>query len=123
MTSAIATAARVAAAGISGLAFVGVVGVAGAGTAQATPQDCVVEKGLFDASAVCQADGGSNYVLHLDCVGLYAGPAFPIYNIGPYKVLSYPFTPSGQRTTAACTGMGPGVFAFATNAYVEIYNG
>ncbi|MFE3754529.1 hypothetical protein ACFXO9_09505 [Nocardia tengchongensis] len=79
-------------------------------------------KGIFDASAVCAPDGGSNYVLHLDCVGLYASGPFPLYAVGPYKVLSYPFTPSGERVSAGCTGMGPGVFAVATNAYVEIYN-
>ncbi|MEV4126621.1 hypothetical protein [Nocardia sp. NPDC049707] len=119
MSRSFAVAARVAAAGISGLAFTAVVG---SGTAQAAPQDCTVEKGLFDASAFCQRDGGSNYVLHLDCVGLYASGPFPLYAVGPYKVLSYPFTPSGERTTVGCTGMGPGVFALATNAYVEIYN-
>lgn len=112
-------AARVAAVGISGLGFAAVVGT---GSAQAAPQDCTVTKGLMDASAVCGPDGGSNYVLHLDCVGLYASGPFPLYAIGPYKVLSYPFTPSGERVSVGCTGMGPGVFALATNAYVEIYN-
>ncbi|MFJ4656919.1 hypothetical protein ACIP5Y_37125 [Nocardia sp. NPDC088792] len=111
--------AQIAAVAISGF---GLAAIAGAGTAQAAPQDCAVSKGLFDASAVCQPDGGSNYVLHLDCVGFYASGPFPLYSIGQYKVLSYPFTPSGQRTTAACTGMGPGVVAIATNAFVEIYN-
>lgn len=111
--------ARVAAASITGLGFVAVIG---SGSAQAAPQDCSVTKGIFDASAVCAPDGGSNYVLHLDCVGLYASGPFPLYAVGPYKVLSYPFTPSGERVSAGCTGMGPGVFAVATNAYVEIYN-
>ncbi|WP_309230476.1 hypothetical protein [Nocardia sp. SYP-A9097] len=104
---------------ISGLSFAAVVG---SGSAQAAPQDCTVTRGAFDASAVCGPDGGSNYVLHLDCVGLYASGPFPMYAIGPYKVLSYPFTPSGERISAGCRGMGPGVFALATNAYVEIYN-
>lgn len=120
MKKSIGIAARVATVAVSGLGFAAVLG---SGTAQAAPQDCQVQKGLFDASTVCQPDGGSNYVLHLDCVGLYASGPFPLYAIGPYKVLSYPFTPNGDRITAACTGMGPGVFAVATNAYVEVYNG
>ncbi|MFF2556478.1 hypothetical protein ACFVUS_36105 [Nocardia sp. NPDC058058] len=78
-------------------------------------------RGVFDASAVCGPDGGSSYVLHLDCVGLYPGGPFPLYTVGPYRVLSYPFTPSGERVSVGCTGMGPGVFAVATNAYVEVY--
>ncbi|MGW4119729.1 hypothetical protein [Nocardia sp. NPDC004711] len=119
MKRSLSVAGRVAIAGISGLGFAAVVG---SGTAQAAPQDCTVTKGVFDASAVCRPDGGSNYVLHLDCVGLYASGPFPLYAVGPYKVLSYPFTPSGDRITAACTGTGPGVFAVATNAFVEIYN-
>ncbi|MFD5177903.1 TetR/AcrR family transcriptional regulator [Nocardia sp. NPDC058379] len=112
--------ARVAAAGVCGLAFVAVVG---SGTAQAAPQDCRVERDFFGASATCQPDGGSNYVLHLDCFGFYANGPFPMYTIGSYTVLSYPFEPSGQRISAACTGMGPGVVAAATNAYVEVYRG
>ncbi|MFC8530205.1 hypothetical protein [Nocardia sp. NPDC057227] len=95
----------------------------GAGPAQAAPQNCAVERTLLDASATCQPDGGSGYVLHVDCFGLYASGPFPLYAIGPYPVLSYPFTPEGQRVTAGCTGMGPGVVAVVTNAYVEVYNG
>ncbi|MGV9720962.1 hypothetical protein [Nocardia beijingensis] len=120
MRNVITAAVRVAAAGISGLAFVAVVG---SGTAQAAPQDCVVERDLFGASATCQPDGGSNYVLHVDCFGLYASGPFPQYGVGSYQALSYPFTPTGQRITTGCTGMGPGVVAVATNAYVEIYRG
>ncbi|WP_223518565.1 MULTISPECIES: hypothetical protein [Nocardia] len=120
MKKTIVAAARVAAAGVSGLAFVAIVG---SGTAQAAPQDCAVQRDLSGASATCQPDGGSNYVLHVDCVGLYASGPFPLYGIGPYQALSYPFTPNGQRITTGCTGMGPGVFAVATNAYVEIYRG
>ncbi|MGK8486065.1 hypothetical protein [Nocardia asiatica] len=120
MKKTIVAAARVAAAGVSGFAFVAIVG---SGTAQAAPQDCVVERDLFGASATCQPDGGSNYVLRVDCVGLYASGPFPLYGIGPYQALSYPFTPNGQRITTGCTGMGPGVFAVATNAYVEIFRG
>ncbi|MEV6767489.1 hypothetical protein AB0N05_02545 [Nocardia sp. NPDC051030] len=104
---------------ITGLGFAAVIG---SGSAQAAPQDCTVTKGIFDASAVCAPDGGSNYVLHLDCVGLYGNGPFPLMTIGSYKVLSYPFTPSGQRTSVGCTGVGPGILAVATNAYVEIYN-
>lgn len=118
MKKTIAVAARVAAAGITGLAFVAVIG---SGSAQGAPQDCAVSRGLFDASATCQPDGGSNYVLHLDCFGLYGSGPFPVMSVGTYKVLSYPFTPDGGRVTAACTGMGPGMLAVATNAYVEVY--
>ncbi|AYF73439.1 hypothetical protein D7D52_05715 [Nocardia yunnanensis] len=120
MNKSLSIAARVATVAISGLGFAAVMGP---GTAQAAPQDCQVQKGLFDATATCAADGGSNYVLHLDCVGLYASGPFPLYAVGSYKVLSYPFTPSGASTTVACTGMGPGVLAVATNAFVEVYNG
>ncbi|GGL01866.1 hypothetical protein [Nocardia jinanensis] len=120
MKETIVAAARVAAAGVSGLAFVAIVG---SGAAQAAPQDCVVQRDLSGASATCGPDGGSNYVLHVDCFGLYASGPFPLYGIGPYSALSYPFTPNGQRITAGCTGMGPGVVAVATNAYVEIYRG
>ncbi|RMI32758.1 hypothetical protein EBN03_12475 [Nocardia stercoris] len=97
--------------------------IIGSGAAQAAPQDCVVERDLLGAAATCQPDGGSNYVLHVDCFGLYAGAFFPQYNIGSYQVLSYPFTPTGQRVATGCTGVGPGVAAVATNAYVEIYQG
>lgn len=120
MKKTITAAARVAAAGVSGLAFVAVIG---SGSAQAAPQDCAVQRDLFGASAVCQPDGGSNYVLHVDCFGLYASGPFPSYGVGAYKILSYPFTPDGQRISTACTGVGPGVVALATNAYVEIYQG
>lgn len=120
MKKTVVTAARVAAAGLSGLAAVAVIG---SGSAQAAPQDCSVQRDLFGASATCQPDGGSNYVLHLDCLGLYASGPFPLYAIGSYPVLSYPFTPEGQRITAGCTGMGPGVVAVVTNAYVEVYRG
>ncbi|MFQ6398173.1 hypothetical protein ACLMAJ_32625 [Nocardia sp. KC 131] len=120
MTRTIAAAARVAAAGVFGLGFVAIVG---SGAAQAAPQDCVVERDLVGASATCQPDGGENYVLHLDCFGLRSTGPFPMYGIGPYTQLSYPFTPTGQRTTVACTGVGPGLIAVATNAYVEIYRG
>ncbi|NUP29655.1 MAG: hypothetical protein HOQ44_23755 [Nocardia sp.] len=113
-------AARLAAAGVSGLAFVAIVG---SGAAGAAPQDCVVTKDLFGAAATCGPDGGTGYVLHVDCVGLYAAGPFPLYGVGPYYALSYPFTPSGQRITTGCTGMGPGVVAVATNAYVEVYRG
>lgn len=120
MKKTIVAAARVAAAGVSGVAFVAVIG---AGAAQAAPQDCVVERDLFGASAVCQPDGGSNYVLRVECVGLHATGPFPLYGIGPYHVLSYPFTPNGERVGAGCTGVGPGILAVTTNAYVEVYHG
>ncbi|MGW1741186.1 hypothetical protein ACWCPQ_20530 [Nocardia sp. NPDC001965] len=118
MKKTIASAARLATAGISGLAFVAIIG---SGTAQAAPQDCVVERDLFGASAICRPDGGSNYVLRVECLGLYANGPFPLYAIGPYHALSYPFTPSGERVTTGCTGAGPGVIAVTTNAYVEVY--
>ncbi|MFC4377333.1 hypothetical protein ACFO5K_24940 [Nocardia halotolerans] len=120
MKKAIVAAARVAAAGVSGLAAVAVIGT---GAAQAAPQDCVVQRDLFGASAVCQPDGGSNYVLKVECVGLYASGPFPMYAVGPYHTLSYPFTPEGQHISAGCTGMGPGIVAVTTNAYVEVYPG
>ncbi|WP_378734825.1 hypothetical protein [Nocardia brasiliensis] len=120
MRKAITAAARIAAAGASGLAFVAVIG---SSSAQAAPQDCTVERSLFGASAVCQPDGGTNYVLRVDCFGLHSTGPFPLYGVGPYSQLSYPFTPSGERITTACTGVGPGVVALATNAYVEIYRG
>ncbi|MEU4418621.1 hypothetical protein AB0G00_33020 [Nocardia salmonicida] len=118
MNKNLVAAARLAAAGISGLAFVAIIG---SGTAQAAPQDCVVERDFFGASAICQPDGGSNYVLRLECIGLYANGPFPLYAIGPYHTLSYPFTPVGERVATGCTGAGPGVVAVATNAYVEVY--
>ncbi|MGW6336582.1 hypothetical protein [Nocardia rhamnosiphila] len=120
MKKTISTAARLATAGISGLAFVAVIG---SGAAQAAPQDCVVERDLFGASAICRPDGGSNYVLRVECLGLYANGPFPLYAVGGYHTLSYPFTPSGERITTGCTGAGPGVVAVTTNAYVEVYQG
>ncbi|QIS16796.1 hypothetical protein [Nocardia arthritidis] len=120
MRRAIAATGRVAAAGLSGLAFVAVIG---SGAAQAAPQDCAVQRDIFSASAICQPDGGSNYVLHVDCVGVYASGPFPLYGIGSYYNLTYPFTPTGQRTSIGCTGTGPGVVGVVTNAYVEIYRG
>ncbi|WP_328391007.1 hypothetical protein [Nocardia sp. NBC_00416] len=120
MRNTVFAAARVAAAGLAGLSAVAIIG---SGAAQAAPQDCTVQRDIFGASATCRPDGGSNYVLHVDCVGLYASGPFPMYGVGPYPVLSYPFTPEGQRITTGCTGVGPGVVAIATNAYVEIYRG
>ncbi|MBF6178242.1 hypothetical protein [Nocardia otitidiscaviarum] len=120
MKKAIITAARLAVAGISGLALTAVVG---SGTAQAAPHDCVVERDLTGASAICLPDGGDNYVLRVECFGLHAAGPFPLYAVGPYHSLSYPFTPSGDRITASCTGAGPGLLAITTNAYVEIYRG
>ena len=120
MRQMIFAAARVVAAAVSGLACVA---IAGSGVATAGPRDCVVERDLFGASATCGPDGGSNYVLHVDCVGLYASGPFPLYAVGPYAVIGYPFTPRAQRVTTGCTGMGPGVVAVATNAYVEVYRG
>lgn len=119
MKQAIVAAARVAAAGFSGIAAVVLIGP---GSAQAAPQDCVVSRDLFGASATCQPDGGgSNYVLKVECFGLYANGPFPLYGVGPYTSLSYPFTPDGQRISTGCTGMGPGVVAVATNASVIYY--
>ncbi|WP_405159991.1 hypothetical protein OG203_26530 [Nocardia sp. NBC_01499] len=120
MRKTITAAARLAAAGVSGLAFVAIIG---SGTAQAAPQDCAVQRDIFGATATCQPDGGSNYVLHLDCFGLHGTGPFPLMGVGSYKILSYPFTPNGQPVTAGCTGAGPGLIAIATNAYVEIYRG
>lgn len=120
MKRALGTAARVAAAGITGLAAVAVIG---SGAARAAPQDCTVQRDLSGASAICGPDGGSNYVLRVDCFGLYASGPFPLYGIGSYTVRSYPFTPAGRHITTGCTGVGPGVLAVATNAYVEIYRG
>lgn len=120
MKKTIVAVARVATAGFSGLAAVAIIG---SGAAQAAPGDCIVERDLSGASATCQPDGGSSYVLHVDCFGLYARGPFPLYGVGSYPVLSYPFTPAGQRITTGCTGMGPGVIAVTTNAYVEIYRG
>lgn len=120
MKKTIVTAARVAAAGIAGLSCTAIIG---SGAAQAAPQDCVVERDLFGASAICHPDGGSNYVLRVECVGLYASGPFPLYAVGPYHTLSYPFTPSGDRITAGCTGAGPGIFAIATGAHVEVFRG
>ncbi|MFD6393184.1 hypothetical protein ACWF9G_00230 [Nocardia sp. NPDC055029] len=118
MKQAIVAAARVAAAGFSGIAAVAIIG---SGSAQAAPQDCVVQRDLFGASATCPPGGGDNYVLKVECVGLYANGPFPLYGIGPYSALSYPFAPAGQRVSTGCTGMGPGVVAVATNAYVIYY--
>ncbi|WP_282777730.1 MULTISPECIES: hypothetical protein [unclassified Nocardia] len=120
MKKAIINAARFAAAGMSGLALTAVIG---SGTAHAAPQDCVVERDLLGASAICRPDGGNNYVLRVECVGLHAAGPFPLYAIGPYHSLSYPFNPSGDRITAGCMGAGPGILAVTTNAYVEIYRG
>lgn len=119
MKKIIAAAARITAVA----SVLSVAAIAGQGTAGAAPQDCVVNRTLLDASAVCAPDGGSGYVLHVDCFGLYASGPFPLYGIGHYAALSYPFTPDGQRITTGCTGMGPGVAAVVTGAYVEVYRG
>ncbi len=118
MKKAMIAAAQAAALGVTGMAAMATLGV---GAAAAAPQDCAVQRDLTGASATCPADDGVEYVLHVDCFGLYASGPFPLYAIGPYVSKSYPFTPNGQQITAGCTGMGPGVVAVATNAYAEIY--
>ncbi|MFR9768411.1 hypothetical protein [Nocardia sp. SC052] len=51
--------------GVVGIPVPAFVAVAGSGPAQATPRDCVVERDLFSASAVCQPDEleGAEYIL------------------------------------------------------------
>ncbi|MEU1999502.1 hypothetical protein ABZ511_34160 [Nocardia gamkensis] len=120
MSSTTIAAARVAAAAVSVLGFATVIG---SGTAQAAPQDCVVTRDLFNASATCHdedAPPGREYTLVVECVGLHGVPnAFPLMAIGPYRgSWSGSFSPSGQGT-ASC--LGPTSIGTTTNAYVAIY--
>lgn len=50
MRNAIVVAARATAAVVSGLAFTAIIG---SGTAQADPQDCVIQRDAFSATATC----------------------------------------------------------------------
>ncbi|MGY2114460.1 hypothetical protein ACW9HR_11135 [Nocardia gipuzkoensis] len=121
MRRAFVAAARLGVAGASGLAFVA---IAASGSAQAAPQDCVIERDVFSASAICPPDdglGGAEYVLRVECVGVYSSGPFPLYAVGPYTQLSYPFIPNGQRTTTGCMNWGPGLVGVVTNTYAEIY--
>lgn len=113
-------ATRVAIGAVSVLGFAAVIG---SGTAQAAPQDCVVTRDLFGATAACHDTGtpaGREYTLVVECVGLHGVPnAFPLMAIGPYRgSWSGSFAPSGQGT-ATC--LGPTSVGTATNAYVAIY--
>ncbi|MEU5763936.1 hypothetical protein [Nocardia sp. NPDC047648] len=120
MSSTTIAAARVAAAAVSVLGFATVIG---SGAAQAAPQDCVVTRDLFNATATCHdedAPPGREYTLVVECVGLHGVPnAFPLMAIGPYRgSWSGSFSPSGQGT-ASC--LGPTSIGTTTNAYVAIY--
>jgi hypothetical protein len=120
MSSTTIAAARVTAAAVSVLGFATVIG---SGTAQAAPQDCVVTRDLFTATATCHdedAPPGREYTLVVECVGLHGVPnAFPLMAIGPYRgSWSGSFSPSGQGT-ASC--LGPTSIGTTTNAYVAIY--
>ncbi|MFI5777479.1 hypothetical protein [Nocardia sp. NPDC051570] len=113
-------AARVTVAAVSTL---GLAAAIGSGTAQATPQDCVVTRDLISAKATCHdndAPVGREYALIIECVGLHGIPnAFPFMDIGPYEgSWSGSFSPSGQGT-ASC--LGPTSIGTATNAHVAIY--
>ncbi|QIS11380.1 hypothetical protein [Nocardia arthritidis] len=113
-------AARVAVGAVSVLGFAAVIG---SGTAEAAPQDCVVTRDLFGATATCHdtdAPAGREYALIVECVGLHGIPnAFPLMAIGPYEgSWSGSFAPTGQGT-ASC--LGPTSIGTATNAYVAIY--
>lgn len=120
MSSTTIAAARVTAAAVSVLGFATVIG---SGTAQAAPQDCVVTRDLFTATATCHdedAPPGREYTLVVECVGLHGVPnAFPLMAIGSYRgSWSGSFSPSGQGT-ASC--LGPTSIGTTTNAYVAIY--
>ncbi len=120
MTRTTLTAGRVAVGVLSALGFVSVVG---AGTAGAAPQDCVVTRDLFSATATCNdtdAPAGREYSLIIECVGLHADPtALPLVAFGPYEgSWNGSFAPTGQGT-ATCSG--PVSIGAATNAYVAIY--
>ncbi|MGY2061482.1 hypothetical protein ACW9HQ_41970 [Nocardia gipuzkoensis] len=120
MRSTTIAAARVTAAAVSVLGFTAVIG---SGTAQAAPQDCVVTRDLFGATAACHDDdapAGREYTLIVECVGLHGIPnAWPLMAIGPYRgSWGGSFAPSGQ---GAATCLGPSSIGTATNAYVAIY--
>ncbi|MEU1550071.1 hypothetical protein [Nocardia sp. NPDC005745] len=120
MSSTTIAAARVTAAAVTVLGFATVIG---SGTAQAAPQDCVVTRDLFNATATCHdedAPPGREYTLVVECVGLHGVPnAFPLMAIGPYRgSWGGSFSPSGQGT-ASC--LGPTSIGTTTNAYVAIY--
>lgn len=120
MRSTTIAAARIAVAAGSVLGFATVLG---SGVANAAPQDCVVTRDLFGATAVCHdtdAPPGREYALIVECVGLHGVPnAFPLMAIGPYRgSWSGSFAPSG-RGSASC--LGPTSIGTVTNAYVAIY--
>ncbi|WP_245675985.1 hypothetical protein [Nocardia niwae] len=119
------SAAAVARLGVGAVSGLACVAIAGTGPAQGAPQDCVVEREIFSASATCPGDGvadGAEYVLRVECVGVYSSGPFPLYAVGTYIQLSYPFTPNGQRTTTGCMNWGPGLLGVVTNASVESYH-
>ncbi|MFI5539297.1 hypothetical protein ACIA5H_23205 [Nocardia sp. NPDC051900] len=58
----------------------------------------------------------------MECVGIYSSGPFPLYAVGSYVQLSYPFTPNGQHTTTGCMNWGPGLVGVVGNAVVEIYH-
>lgn len=68
-----------------------------------------------------QSESAPSTSLGWNVSGVYSSGPFPLYAVGPYTQLSYPFTPSGQRTTTGCMNWGPGLVGVVTNAYAEIY--
>ncbi|MFE4502375.1 hypothetical protein ACFRFQ_21195 [Rhodococcus sp. NPDC056743] len=117
-------AARVTATVVSGLALAATIG---SGTAQADPQDCVVERNVFSAMATCHdtdAPPGREYALIVDCWGIHGIPnAFPFYAIGPYSQSSPSFVPTGRGTGGCSTNWGvPSLnVGVVTNAHVQVY--
>ncbi|WP_236567044.1 hypothetical protein [Nocardia sp. CY41] len=119
MRRAAAAVARLGVGAVTGLACVAITGT---GPVQAAPRDCVVEREIFSASATCPGGDVTEYVLRVECVGIYSSGPFPLYAAGTYIQLGYPFTPNGQRTTTGCMNWGPGLLGVVTNASVETYH-
>ncbi|WP_245717724.1 hypothetical protein [Nocardia jejuensis] len=97
--------------------------VVGAGTAEAAPQDCTINRTLIDASATCydtDAPAGREYTVVVECWGLAGVPnAWPLMAIGPYRgSWGGSFGPAGQGSSSC---IGPSSVGTVTNAYVRVY--
>ncbi|WP_306361689.1 hypothetical protein [Nocardia sp. CC227C] len=78
--------------------------VGAGGAAQAAPTDCVIDRGLVDATAVCHA-GTGNSVLYVDCVGFYVPPTRYLPVFGNYRSGKSNHAPVGTTMHASC-GLG-----------------
>ena len=120
----ILAAARVGTVIVSGLAFAT---IAGTGVADAAPQDCLIARNAFSATATCQdadAPAGREYTLVVDCWGLHFIPdRFPFAEVGPYSTGTRWFVPTGQATGNCSESWGgsPMSIGVVTGAHVEIY--